>query len=416
MSMKINVKSEFFYSFMVFCLIFFSDSTLMFGTNNKLAYIMIGKGCVFIITFLLFCDYCKNNNGDRDIIVPIILISCLLIDVILLNDVRGGYAVKIMLLLSAYYIIKKVGFASFITYFINIIFWLSIISIITFVLNCLFIGCFKYLPEVYNTSNVRFYSGGLFNIIGFDSLHYMRNYSIFREPGVFGVYVTIAVLYELILKKKISILKIIIFVIALLSTLSVTIFLSTIVIFVIYLIIGAKKINKKIYFTSLFFVFVMMFFLIVLNKMNIFSSINLHEKIISMNTRITSTIVNIKIWLTSPVFGVGVGNYLQKYLSSVGQLKTDGCITSTIFINFAMHGFLYGVLMMIAIFAIFKNSSKNYIINYLACLILLFLFICQYLIYDFMYNMLSMYGLIKLFNIIKHRRKRGFEYENIVVV
>lgn len=401
MSVQLKTKENIL-SLLIFLLIFVSNDTLLFGSNSNRTFINIGYGIIATIIILLFIYSLINiKNFNRTIFtIGFIFILTLFINTLFLNDYAGTIITKICLIAIALVITNQFGLDVFLKSFSKVMLILCLISIIPFILGFINVNMFNFLPKVINTSGTQFYSGGIFNVI-IKPRSYIRNYGVFREPSIFGMFITIALLYELVKNKTPKLWVVATFVITAFTTFSTLAFVSLNIMFIIFLINGKSKFGKKIYYVVASSGVAIG---LIIASFIIFSLVK-GEKIISLETRISAIIANMRVFENNIIFGTGITNYEKYFTSCLYGLASDGGNTSTILINFAMHGILFGLLCAISLIGFAFQFSKNHFINILVLLVLIINLLMGCIVLNVVFYIIVIYGLYNLFKIITNKKE-----------
>ena len=209
--------------------------------------------CVFFYAFFLFIKRKNKFNKEFSVLFLFLVIVTILqsfkFNFFPITTLSGVY----IRVLTAYFVVKVVGFR-FISYYINILYFIAVTSLIFYLISNISINIL--IPFSVNTSNIesvypRFSVFGVFTYIKDFTI---RNSGPFWEPGAFSGYLILAFIFNFFShlknKKKIRLLLLI----SIITTMSTT---GYIAVFVFYLF----SIQKKIKSTLLkFFVFAILLF------------------------------------------------------------------------------------------------------------------------------------------------------------
>ena len=185
----------------------------------------------------------------------------------------------------------------------------------------------------------------------------VRNWGPFREPGVFQLFIVVAVIYELFRKKKSNWIKLVVFIFAIITTFSTTGYIALGV--VILAVVLMNKNNMSIGQRRLLIGVVIVFVLLIL-YLSIFTDLiiksdgygSVFGKILgsyeslSYNTRMASIWTNIKIFFENPIFGKGI-TYVDNHYSAIASSMYGMSIvdnTNMLFIllaRFGLGAFIY---------------------------------------------------------------------------
>ncbi|MBQ8780988.1 MAG: hypothetical protein IJZ72_04890 [Oscillospiraceae bacterium] len=287
----------------------------------------------FIITFMYFCRKKIHTNFtmQKKTTVCLLLIIVLMFTTAIINfDADIAYYFGIMLLfISSFFIIETMNYNVFCSRFIKLFVVISVYSVIfTIVLN-LFNQVVNIMPLIYVNGNVNASWrtwGFIYNVWDiYARFSLIRNSACFREPGVFGCFVSIAVILKLIqiknnsTKKKNDIFELIVLVIAVLSTFSTTAYIS--IFFILLLFVLNNKQEKKHIIAFLLLTIIISILLynfsdLLFDKFdkNNTSFSSLYDRIAGMDQSITC-------WLNSPAFGVGMTKYFETVTEGVNAIS-----------------------------------------------------------------------------------------------
>lgn len=306
----------------------------------------------FLFIFLTFSSFIFNSN-----------ISILTTNIKFLLVIIFSYMFCLLVpfnLFSKYYIffLKFISVTSLIGY-----------SILNFTSYNLPLSTFKNVNDVEYYNGVFFFAIKSFGVYGNTGVN--RNIGSFWEPGLFATFLLIAIVLELWQKKKSSKLTIIIFLVALLTTKST---FGYLMLLPISLLIFSKILNKNLSFTFSSFVIGCFLFLafnfndIALRLVNINPDLfsKLIEESNSLNERIESPLINLKIFSNNYIFGAGLGNTenLFKTMTIVSQTST-----STYFL--AAFGFLGISYTLLFIYGALSFKKVNIISRFIFLIIIL---------------------------------------------
>lgn len=236
------------------------------------------------------------------------------------------------------------SFRDFYSKLSNVMVFLSIYSLITvYILRpVLFISnnISQSINIVYNSLGLPFFDLGLSYVVAFP--HFLRNFGIFREPGIFQFFLMIPFIFELFISEsKFRKLKLLILFITVISTFSTAGILMAFFFLAVKLLqtIIERKLSRKHVFLLIFSVSIsiIVFTLIYANSIEFRHQIfEVFSKLIVANessaARLDSITVNFRYFLINPI----IGNRFSQIVYSVSNN------TSTTMSIFAIYGFLIG--------------------------------------------------------------------------
>ncbi len=386
------MNSKFKIFLLTFSSIVFSEDTLIFGTNSN-QYFIIFRFVVYFVFLFFFLNEVWREINKSTFYFTLLITFCVLFTMLLHNDIRNGYLLQLLGVIVALKFSSYMKFREFLKNFSNIIYLLSIVSLIFFVAVNLSTSFFNSLPLITNVADVDFATIYISNIVKSNGL--LRNSSIFREAGVFSIYLIISLMYELFLTENKSIRKQIILFLALITTFSTSGYIVLGIIIMAY-VLNAKGIKTKVKFILLSFLVIITLFPIVF--VDVFSKINPDSaSYVSTFSRTSSFIVPTKIFVENPL-GVGLTKLADLYAyhsyNLFGkQLDSSSVATNTLLNTFAIYGFVYGSILIYATFRLVRLFELSRIVGVFILLAFLLLFSSQELRFSLLFNYLIMYGL-----------------------
>lgn len=235
--------------------------------------VFVGRELFILITTTIGIYYCIINNAfERNKLIQFVIIFTLsLLIPFLASDLSIGSLLSISGCLFFSYSVIICNKNLFLKRFLNVVLFISIISLILFSLTRIFgVGLFSplfpYLTKVdSNTLESGVYSYGGF-IYRWTTVHELRNCGPFGEPGQFQGVISVALYFSLfkqhcfksIKERKIFIL---IYTLTMLTTLSTNGYIAISILYISYLfcikddIIITKFIKRLLLFTILIFIF-----------------------------------------------------------------------------------------------------------------------------------------------------------------
>lgn len=388
-------------NFIVFIMIYVSTETLLFGTNNNNMFLYFHYAVIIaLFVFLLFLFLKKNKKiaFDRKTFSAYSALCFLSLITMLINkDVSFHYIYEIILLSIALLYTKIFSFDVFKKSFIKIILFLVKCSFLTFLLDLFFPQVLNFFPTLINKANIRFHFWP-FGCAMYKTMYEpVRNWSIFREPGVFAIFIVLAILFILLscdkIKKNNSKDLFLLF-LGLFTTFSTGGIISGVLLIVLYLL--RDKINFRKFILAII-VIVSLFFLH--NYTNFFHKVfgKLFTQNASMISRSASIYSNLKVFSISPIFGIGFGKLdlffqyftVEKFNAIISKSYAN---TNTFFRMLSTHGLFFFAIYFIGYYKFFVKNSKNRFTALLLYLILLLAFSNENLMLNIVFPILLFYG------------------------
>lgn len=288
---------------------------------------------------------------------------------------------------------------SFYSKFSNIILALATYSLFThYILRpFLFVGNSpsQLVPIIYNSSKIAFFDFKFSFVLARHD--YYRNFGLFREPGVYQFFLSLALIYECLLNQnKKRWIHIILLSLTILSTFSLPGFLSLFLIFVIFALNALPKMNFRknmiiFAFISILIVTVVYIYfsnnnIVKITVIEMFKKISLNN--VSSNVRLNSIINEITLFLRHPLIGTTYNNIMV--------LK--GYSANSYFSILAHFGFLAGVMLVISQILFSKLISDKLLSRILAFILFFILAGTQYLLTNPLFWILIFTPLFKVSN------------------
>lgn len=363
-------KEEYLFKAVLFLLVFVSNDTLLFGTNENGLFAIIQY---LIIAFLgCFCLLYVLINKIK-IQRYLLGVCCLLLLVSVLSctfnrDFGIKYIYEIVIVFIAILYVSIVGVSRFEIHFVDIVSFLAFFSLIVWALNIFFPSTLSLFPTFKNVKEVPFkfcvfsnaYVSRDYTFIG-----YYRNYSIFREPGVYQIFLLLALLMLFFLNPKTrnKYFKIVVITVAVVTTFSTAGYIVLALEYLIFLLFDFKKeAPNHRYVLGFFGLCLIVAFFALNSKIDIFTEI-FENKIGNTNhaswvARSSSFITNIRIGLESPLWGAGWDGIKSRFEYYNLVLFDSNVLhnTNTFLKILGVHGFLYFIPFFVSFFWYFRRG------------------------------------------------------------
>ena len=380
----------------LFILIYTSEDTMLFGTFGSSTYNMIKYIVLVVLTLYLMI---KKPTYDKNSVAYILLLVFLyVVSSLISGGLKIGFIYNIVLLVAAMVYSNRFSLDFFREAYCKIVAFLAVFSVVIYLLNIFVPSVLSILPALYNTAGNEFHSA-IFSVT-FPSLLF-RNFGLFREPGVFMVYLNTALFFEWFSDKS-STKRVFIYLFTLLTTVSTAGFLIGAIIFSGGLLYnaGGTLHKKQIKNAFLALPLVLIAYSVIKSGDNIYSTLLL-DKVADGGTgtaiiRVASFTVPMEIFLSHP-FGVGPDGFnalFPVYTARMYGESFDGDLaTATLFKQLAV----YGILVFVFYFAAFVSFIKKcYRKGYLRFLLFVVLFLAlgnEDMRTSLLFNMMIAYGL-----------------------
>lgn len=224
-----------------------------------------------------------------------------------LNTYLGLY----IRVLFAYFVIQIIG-SRFISYYINIIVFLAVVSFL-FYLLCYFPGIESFLitqvaprletPFIEKDAVYIYWPSIIIYTINPAGGILPRNSGPFWEPGAYGGFLIIALIFKIMIEKRIWDWKGVVLIVTLVSTFSTTAYLAFFFLLLVYNIVNKEKTYKIILVPTL----LLISFIGVTQIEFLGNKISDHMDVESKtyNTRFKSALLDLNDFIDNPIFGLG---------------------------------------------------------------------------------------------------------------
>lgn len=386
------IRNNLFIYIIISIIVIISNDTFWFGTSG--IDVLLNIKYIFIIAviplfFLIQKKPYKNIN-----IYPIIGLAVFLSFISSLingSEIFGGSMLLIVLIISAVLVCETISFEKFAIAFVDLMVVAIFYSCVIWLLMLL-----KVVPyNMYVNSQGTVLFGFAQNLC-FIQDGIVRNTFIFREPGLYMIYINIAFLFEIIFRSNnLKSSHLFIYFIGILSTFSTAGYL----IFGLLLVMYFKKTRL-----TLSKIFLFIFFLLGCTIIALSSQIQdvVWGKLygFGVNARVSSITVSTSILFDSIqnfLFGVGTSSLHSVYASHSHTIygvasSTEGLLTNTFFNSAATFGiwiffyFLFGFLLLA------KRITAGPFTFFFSLIVLLLMFSNQAMYYSLFLNLLVLYG------------------------
>lgn len=416
MSLKLSKNTV-----LIFLLVFYvTNDTLLFGTIDS-SFMLRLPQIAQLLTIIIFFKYSKEfSRIDSSYSLLIILLAVIFSSWIVSSFADGiieiNFAGTIILLISTYCFTNKISFNMFIKKYDDILYFLSIISLLFFLTATFFTDIVRYLPIVQNVLEVQYYNG-FFCVLDAQRLELpwggFRNYGIFREPGVFQSYLIIGLLFQVCCLNNWK--KIFVYVLTLLSTYSTTGYIA-LGLLIIFLWV---HMDRNLIYKMVVLLFVIIVTLFAINYQSLFSAGFSHVfyklRDFSFSPGYVSTarkgniyrsasiVLCANIFVDHLIFGAGktevynqIKSLSQEWYGISLRFPTD-----TFVYNFAKYGLIYGTIWLVSFYRLSKKLGKNTIERFIIFAIFMITLNTENYTYSFFIHTLFWLGVKSVSNMEK---------------
>lgn len=328
-------------------IIVISDDCYWFSTTSNTLFVALKY--VFFVVLPIYL-YIKLKSPKINLI-PIIFMTAMFCLSALLGgaSIIGGPATLCLTLLSATILTKTVSLLTFASAFIKVT---NVIMLYSLLVWAAVMFSFVQITEIENVAGNSIKTAYLCTFFSDYFGLILRNGAIFREPGIFMVFINIAfILDTLYLKNRLSIKKLFLYVGCMVTTLSTA---GLIILFLSYLLyLFNQKTNIKAFAVPAIFIGVCLYLLIGSEELiaSVFGKFERGMDSGSVAGRITSLTIPSMIMFYNPLFGVGAEQFRTEYIKYGQQMyhmfiDPQGLATNTMLNAGAVFGVWFAIFII----------------------------------------------------------------------
>ena len=354
-------KKQDLYFWLLFIGMYCSHDTILFGTTSNSIFVTIREIMPIAISGILLFKLISQKVQIKHFLCMACFVALPLVSCVVHSEPMGNYIYRSFIIIAAALYVLTDKKKQFFMHFNDIMCFLCIWSVATFAIANFVPALLKLFPTVTNYAGSSF-TNTIFSTTSVSHTYEMaRNQAIFREPGVNVVFIVYAFMSELIAVPKTRTKYIVVFAIAMATTLSTAgyIMFAALSIYIIFL--SNKVKNKGLYITL---IGVAIIVLIIQTDLLSADGAMFNKFQAGGNTygswfaRLSSLTENFKIFLQNPVFGIGRYALYDTVLAEVDVYSAVDN-TNTILIAFAAYGALFGLMSVVGIWKLCKGHTKK---------------------------------------------------------
>ena len=403
--MKIT-KNTIFQYISIFILIFSTDTFVTFANKNENIRTTFFILTLFLLLYILMFKYIRLSRTKIQIWLLMILsiLCCMVINM----DIGHGNIYIIFLLAFGMILSSVITYDDFKKVFINIMVIICTFSLILYVFTGIIIRYYSYFPIITNIRGTQVICFGVSNVCRFiDEIP--RNYGPFWEPGVYAIYLCIALIFSLRAGKPITKREIILM-LGVLTTFSTAGIIILFIIFFDYAYIQhifyrdrtRKNVaQKNNHFKIIFVVITIALAVFAFTNYNI--RLVVFSKFLKQDYRYTSTLArltsisgNLYIWLEHPLFGSGPSKLESLYLSYLRERGyAANSNTNGFLIHFSMYGIINGILYTYCLYHFINLVRQKKTSKLIIFIIFLMMMSTEPLMLSAFFNTIPFYGINK---------------------
>lgn len=371
-----------------FFIIYFNNETL---PNNLCTFVNQPCQYIAVLGMVLYVTRASKHllvPNSNTLTYAIIMSLCVAIAGFFDRTFSNGYILTIMNILLASMMASILPFSIFKKYYIHIIVFLCLCSLLMTYIARPFLPMLP-LQHVVNSAQTPFTNAIVCYVIDFDS--YLRNTGIFREAGVWGAFVLLAIMLLIPERHTFSNKRYNIYLIILVVTVLSTFSTACLLALGAYLIVSIATRNMSLGNNKLVVVFIAAFMVLVLRNMDYLDLFN--ESVGKLSTDSSSYQARTDVYtnalpmIFSNVFGHGILNGASGLMLGHDEStfhNTSTIITSCIY---------FGIVFFCIYFYGFLRFCKRRLSSILFIIPLLIILNAEQYIFNPIFYMLVFYGI-----------------------
>lgn len=361
---------------------------------------------VFLITLSIFfiCLLSGRCVINKTLLIgAATMVTLLLVTIALNQDFRGAYLALLLSWGTAFALVHIVPFKSFVEHYTSIIYFVAISSLIA---QYVLFPVVDVLPgflfsRFINLAGVPFINMRIAYLIDFP--HFLRNLGIFREPGVYQIFLNFALMLELYFNStvRINFRRVLVFMITIFSTFSIPGYIAALLLIMGYLFSGRLNYSmqgrKLLALLMLISVAGLVLYLVApAFRTEVVSALDkLLTRGVTFQGRMTSITATLQAWQLRPIFGSGISSGLltETYDRIARDVIGPVSITTTHGAYLAAFGLLFVLLNLFMIYRLACKLSSMRLIRGLLFATIVLLLNTQFMIYNEIVYSLVFYGI-----------------------
>ncbi|MFQ8952956.1 MAG: hypothetical protein ACLR56_08095 [Oscillospiraceae bacterium] len=278
--------------------------------------------------------------------------------IIAMSVVKQTYII-IIHILTGFTVSLYIKKGDFIDKYLNIIYFLALFSLVTFILNLIAPQITYSFPVILSRNKYTYYNL-LFSVVT-NNGYVARNYGLFWEPGAFAFFLCIALYLELIVKDNIRIPRILFLSATIFSTKSTMGIIAVVLIYVIYYINNPFKISARAKWLLLFLLIAIIASVFILPKSfwgdifdKLFVEDNSGKTNSSTQTRYDAIYYMLKEFFNSITIGVGIEKFII-----LQEEYSNNMATATMINWLVIYGMVWGAVNVLGYFKFFLTKKTS---------------------------------------------------------
>ncbi|MFR1476352.1 O-antigen ligase family protein [Ruthenibacterium lactatiformans] len=359
-----------------------SPESLLVGTSSSRSMNMLSMYSPYLCLAVgaAGCAFRRIKSfGRKELLVSTVFTMFLFLNAVFspgetnMNNVYFHVA----LIIGALFVVQWTSFERMAYLFEKLMYLLAIYSLVWFAVATFSPAIIRKLPIIENSAGTRFYSAVFANFTYYSMVDsfYLRNFGMFREPGVYQMFLNFALMVYLFrnwIWKRENILHVIIYIVAIATTTSTTGLVALAVLMCAFLVESnaeRKRLKKWILAAGM--------------AVAVFAFSGYSEKLLfaitkvfdptydSTISRLGSIRVNLSIFLDYPLFGIGQAEIGPRFAELLNTRLSAVHNTNTVLFMYACYGIVIGSLFIAGCCGLMRRFSKDPMTVLLLCVFII---------------------------------------------
>lgn len=366
MNLKINIqKKDDLINCMLIILLLYSGSMAVIENYSGSIQIIL----IIVISLLI----ALNNKGriKKGIFLVFILQMTLILISMLINGVLFSLDIGLIVTLgSALMISSSLKYSDFVNLYCKVLLFLSVGSLIVYLSYLIIPNIWDFIPTQLWRNGTASFKNVLISVIPVSMTDYYRNFGIFYEPGIFQIYINIALFFELFVKKTPGRNAVIIYIFTIITTVSTNGYITTLMLVFAYVFKKNKIKNiQKIKFILVSILIILITTFLIQKgyiSTRVFTKFDNITEVGSGYERLRAFYFSLEKFLENPLFGISHVNIINGFI-----------VTFTPINWFMLYGFLYGILTNFGFLINLYFMNEKYSVKFALTIAMLSMIISQ---------------------------------------
>ena len=368
--------------FNTFYIIFLSGAVMYLNNNDPFLILSL----ILSLFFLL-----KTGKIEKNFILFFCLLGLLIILTCVFNtdtlkfETYFGFLIRLIYSMS---FVLLFSLEDFMNNYLKVMAFLASFSLVFYFLGLVLPDSLNNLDLKIITDYASYYGNAYLYVYRYPyyRTNFLRNNSIFWEPGAYQAFLNLAIIFELKHEKPNS-FRMAIFIVSLITTFSTTGYIT-------FLLITLKSFFEKSNNSKKTFLILLITLIFILTIFNEVMINKLSTNNLSFSRRILDAKIDLKIFSENPLLGVGYNNYSKLFIDNLKYSIFSGTSSSNSITNtLAVFGLVFTFLIFYLYIRFILFFENNIFSRLFLFLILLSIFSTENFMVSSLWMVLAFYGL-----------------------